>query len=78
MVTLRADGVYILPGVSRPLLAVPADGGGYLLYDTELGSAVAPRFTIDNEGKLFNWHGEQTQWTVADLNEACGPDPAAA
>ena len=78
MVTLRAHGVYQLSGVSRPLLAFPTDKGGYLLYDSELGSAVPPRFTIDSEGRLIDWHGEETRWTVADLTEAGGPDPGAA
>ena len=69
MYTLRPHAVYRLPGVSRPLLAVPVDNGDYLLYDSELGPAAPPRFTVDSEGRLVDWHGEQTPWTAADLSE---------
>ena len=30
---LRAYGIYKLPGISRPVFALPADGG-YFLYDS--------------------------------------------
>ena len=74
MFTLRPHAVYRLPGVSRPLLAVPVDRGGYILYDSRLGSAAPPRFTVDSGGRLVDWHGEQTPWTAADLSEVDGQE----
>ena len=40
--------------------------------------AISPRFTIDSEGRLVNWHGDETRRTVANLTEADGADPGAA
>ena len=74
MYSLRPHAVYRLSGVSRPLVAVPVGEGGYFLYDSELGSAAPPRFTVDAAGQLVDWHGTTTPWTAADLAEADGQE----
>ena len=65
---LRAYGIYKLPGVSRPVFAVP-DGGGYLLYDSLLGRDLPPRFGVKPDGRVTNWHGDELGLSVEDLED---------
>ena len=63
---LRHYGIYMLPGVERPVYAIPSDRKFYL-YDFKFGSSIPPRFVIGEDGRLINWHGEQMPLTVEDL-----------
>jgi hypothetical protein len=63
---LRLYGIYTLPGVLRPVYPIPA-GGKFYLYDVKYGSSVPPRFVIEEDGRIVNWHGEQTSLTANDL-----------
>lgn len=63
---LRLYGIYKLPGVLRPIYPFPV-GGIFYLYDFKLGSSVPPRFIIDDDGRVVNWHGERMSLTVDDL-----------
>ena len=74
---LRAYGIYKLPGVSRPVFAVPADGG-YLLYDSLRGQDLPPRFEVKPDGRVTNWHGDELELTaeqLEDTGETYGPRP---
>ena len=63
---LRHYGIYKLPGVARSVYPVPA-GEKYHLYDYKFGLSVPPRFVVEEDGRLVNWHGEQLPLTVEDL-----------
>jgi hypothetical protein len=65
---LRAYGIYKLPGVRRPVYAVP-DGGGYLLYDSLLGRELPPRFEVKPDGRVTNWHGDELGPSVEELED---------
>lgn len=65
---LRAYGIYKLPGVSRPVFALPA-GGGYFLYDSPRGQVLPPRFEVSPDGRVTNWHGEELEMTVEELED---------
>jgi hypothetical protein len=63
---LRLYGIYKLPGVTRPVYPIPA-GGKFYLYDFRFGSSVPPRFVVEEDGRVVNWHGDQMLTTVDDL-----------
>lgn len=63
---LREYGIYRLPGAMRPIYSIPTSGKFYL-YDVEFGSNVPPRFVVEEDGCLVNWHGDQMRPTVEDL-----------
>jgi hypothetical protein len=63
---LRHYGIYRLPGVARPIYPIPA-GEKFYLYDFKFGSSLPPRFVVEEEEHLFNWHDEQLPFTVEDL-----------
>ncbi len=63
---LRDYGIYRLPGVSRPVYPITISGKLYL-YDYKFDSSVPPRFAVEDDGRLVNWHGEQMPLTVEDL-----------
>jgi hypothetical protein len=63
---LRNYGVYQPPGDLKPVLAVRA-GVIYYLYDKAHGAALPPRFRVEPDGSVTNWHGERVGWTAADL-----------
>ena len=63
---LRNYGVYQPPGTLRPVFAVRA-GVIYYLYDKTHGPALSPRFRVEPDGSIINWHGERVGWTSADL-----------
>jgi hypothetical protein len=63
---LRPYGIYKLPDVLRPAYPVPA-GGKFYLYDFKFGSSVPPRFVIEEDGRIVNWHGELMPFTANDL-----------
>ncbi|MDQ3742886.1 MAG: hypothetical protein M3444_00600 [Acidobacteriota bacterium] len=65
---LRAYGIYNLPGVKRPVFAVPAEGG-YLLYDSLLGEALPPRFEVKPDGRVTNWHGDEMSVRVEEFQD---------
>ena len=65
---LRAYGIYKLPGVKRPVFAVPADGG-YLLYDSLLGEDLPPRFEVKPDGRVTNWHGDEMSVRVEEFQD---------
>lgn len=65
---LMAYGIYKLPGVSRPVFALPADGG-YFLYDSLCGQHLPPRFEVKPEGRVTNWHGDDLELTVEQLED---------
>jgi len=71
---LNTGKLYTLPGRVRPLYAAPS-GEGYRLYDYRLGSTVPPRFIVRADGRLLDWHGGETPWTVDDLLEVRGSSP---
>jgi hypothetical protein len=66
--SLRRYGIYKLPGVARPVYLFPADGK-YYLYDYKYGLSVPPRFVIEEDGHLLNWHGDQMSLTIEDLED---------
>jgi hypothetical protein len=63
---LRNYGIYQPPGGLRPIMAVRA-GNVYYLYDKTVGDALSPRFRVEPDGSVTNWHGERVGWTSADL-----------
>jgi hypothetical protein len=63
---LRHYGIYRLPGVVRPVYAIHA-GGKFCLYDFKFGSSLPPRFVVEEDGHLLNWHDVQLPSTVEDL-----------
>ena len=63
---LRNYGVYQPPGGLKPVIAVRA-GAVYYLYDKVYGAALPPRFRVELDGSITNWHGDRLTWTVADL-----------
>jgi hypothetical protein len=63
---LRPYGIYKLPGALRPVYPVPA-GGKVYLYDFKFGSGVPPRFVVEDDGRIVNWHGESMPFNVNDL-----------
>lgn len=63
---LRNFGVYQPPGGLRPVVAVRA-GAVYYLYDKVYGPALSPRFRVEPDGGVTNWHGDHLTWAVADL-----------
>ena len=64
---LRNYGIYETPGPVRQVYAVSAGGDAYLLYDREFGEAIPPRFEVLPDGRVRDWHGDLTRWTVEDL-----------
>lgn len=66
---LKNYHIYQLPAVERRLYLASTAEGAHLLYDCELGTRVPPRFEITADRRIFNWHGEDTGWTVDDLLE---------
>jgi hypothetical protein len=65
---LRTYGIYKLPGVSRPVFAVPAEGG-YLLYDSLLGEDLPPRFKVEPDGRVTNWHGDRMEVSLEEFED---------
>jgi hypothetical protein len=65
---LRHYAIYRLPGIARPVYPILA-GGKFHLYDFKFGLSVPPRFVIEDDGHLVNWHGDQMTLTVEDLIE---------
>jgi hypothetical protein len=63
---LRNYGVYQPPGALRQVCAVRA-GEVYYLYDKMYGPALMPRFRVEPDGSVTNWHGKHVAWTAADL-----------
>ncbi|MBC7933175.1 MAG: hypothetical protein H7Z38_21640 [Rubrivivax sp.] len=63
---LRTDGIYAPPGGLRPVVATP-QGSGYILYDSEFGPRLPPRFVVSADGTVLDWHGEEAGWTIDDL-----------
>lgn len=63
---LRHYGIYRLPGIARPVYPIPA-GGKFYLYDSKFGLGVPPRFVVEEDGRLVNWHGDQMSLTIEDL-----------
>jgi hypothetical protein len=77
---LRNGGVYQPPGDLRPVFAVRA-GGVYYLYDRVYGAALRPRFRVEPDGGVTDWHGDRASWTAEDLvdtGETRGADPPCA
>ena len=66
MQQLRYYGVYQPPGDLKPVLAVRA-GTVYYLYDKVHGAALPPRFRVESDGSVINWHGDSVGWNTADL-----------
>jgi hypothetical protein len=64
---LRDQGIYETPRHARQVFAVNAGGGSYLLYDREFGTKIPPRFETLPDGRVRDWHGRLTDWTVEDL-----------
>jgi hypothetical protein len=64
---LRNHRIYRLPKVGRGLFLASTPEETYLLYDCELGDRLPPRFEINSDERIINWHGEDTGWTVDDL-----------
>ena len=64
---LRNYRIYRLPGIERSFFLAPTNDDTYLLYDCELGTRVPPRFEVAGDGRIINWHQEDTLWTVDDL-----------
>lgn len=67
--SLRDRGIYQPPGELRPVRAVRS-GDLYSLYDAEFGDRLPPRFTVDAQGKVLDWHGERAPFTAEDLVDA--------
>jgi hypothetical protein len=63
---LRLYGIYKLPGMLRPVYPISAEGKFYL-YDAKYGTSVPPRFVVEEDGRIVNWHGERTSLTDNDL-----------
>ena len=70
---LRHHGIYKLPDATRPFYPITA-GEKLYLYDYKFGSRVPPRFVVEEDGRLVNWHGDLMPMTIEDLidtNEDC-------
>jgi hypothetical protein len=63
---LRSFGIYQPPGETRPVYVV-LNGGGYTLYDSELGATIPPRFEVKPDGSVVDWHDDPASWSVEDL-----------
>lgn len=63
---LRYYGIYKLPGVVRPVYPIPA-GDKFYLYDYKFGSSIPPRFMVEADGRVVNWHGDLMPLTIEDL-----------
>ncbi len=66
MLTLRPFGIYLLPGDSRAVYALPVLDG-YYLYDSEYAATLPPRYEVKPDGSIESWGGDKTRWRADDL-----------
>ena len=64
---LRNYGIYKLPEHIRQVYAVSTGGGTFLLYDCQFGTTIPPRFEVLPDGRIRDWHGDFTSWSIQDL-----------
>ena len=64
---LRNCGIYNTPGPVRQVYAVSAGDDAYLLYDCQFGTTIPPRFEVLPDGRIRDWHGDFTSWSIQDL-----------